>query len=203
MPLIAYPVASDASAALGLLRQGKAPRASREKEAEAAVARRVVFTTEGTGPVFETREDGLKAYAGLVEDDRPGHIFLPAAEDQFCALTCRIKPAGGRKAKPMQPVFKDGQRWPAARKPPATVWQLSLSYWKIVPAQAAAKPAPILSTDQARHLRKKARGESLTPEEVLELAHSPLTAARPQKALDFGLFDYPLPENPGIIIADE
>jgi hypothetical protein len=102
----------------------------------------------------------------------------------------------------MQPVFAEGQRWPAKRVPVASVWQLSLSYWKIMTV-AQAKAAGIPPIGQARHLRKKATGRDLTPEEIAALSQGPLTAVRPQKALDFGLFDFPLPENPAIIIADE
>lgn len=68
---------------------------------------------------------------------------------------------------------------------------------------AQAKAAGIPPIGQARHLRKKATGRDLTPEEIAALSQGPLMAARPQKALDFGLFDFPLPENPAIIIADE
>jgi hypothetical protein len=126
---------------------------------------------------------------------------MPAAGDRFCTLTCRIRdPKRGRK--PVQPVFTEGERWPRMQKASPSVWQLSLSYWKIMTV-AQAKAAGLPPAGQARHLRKRANGRDLTPEEIMALSLSPLTAARPQKALDFGLFDFPLPENPAIIIADE
>ena len=65
---------------------------------------------------------------------------------------------------------------------------------------AAARTA---AAGDPRGLRKKAKNGELTPEEMLSLMHSPLTAPRPQKALDFGLFDFIPPDNPGIVIADE
>jgi len=202
MSLIAYPIAPDAHEALTRLRAGEGLRAVREKEAELTAQARVAFVTQTVGPVYETRDEALNAYAGLVEDDRKGHLFMPADSDRFCRLTCRIRDPKRGKPQPMQPVFAEGQRWPQKREPVASVWQLSLSYWKIMTV-AQAKAAGIPPIGQARHLRKKATGRNLTPEEIAALSQGPLTAARPQKALDFGLFDFPLPENPAIIIADE
>ena len=202
MPLIAYPIAAGAHEALTRLKAGEGLRAVREKEAELAAKARVVFVTETTGPLYETRDEALDAYAGLVEDDRKGRTFMPADSDRFCLLTCRIRDHKRSKVQPVQPVFAGGQRWPQKRESVASVWQLSLSYWKIMTV-AQAKAAGIPPIGQARHLRKKAAGRELTPEEIAALSQGPLTAARPQKALDFGLFDFPLPENPAIIIADE
>ena len=202
MSLIAYPIAADAHDALARLRAGEGLRASREKEAELAAKARVAFVTQAVGPVYESRDEALDAYAGLVEDDRKGRTFMPADSDRFCLLTCRIRDPRRGKSKPMQPVFAEGHRWPARREPVASVWQLSLSYWKIMTV-AQAKAAGLPPVGQARHLRKKATGRDLTPEEIAALSQGPLTAARPQNALDFGLFDFPLPENPAIIIADE
>ena len=202
MSLITYPIAADAHDALTRLRAGEGLRAAREKEAELAAKARVVFVTQAVGPVYETREEGLEAYAGLVEDDRRGHSFTPADSDRFCLLTCRIRDRKPGKSKPVQPVFAEGHRWPKKREPVASVWQLSLSYWKIMTV-AQAKAAGMPPIGQARHIRKKATGRDLTPEEIAALSQGPLLAARPQKALDFGLFDFPLPENPAIIIADE
>ncbi len=190
MPLVHYPIASEAYEALALLKAGKASRAAREKEAENLAGQRVAFVTQSLGPVFETREQGLEAYAGLIGDDR------------VCQLVCRIKDAPRGRSRPTQATFTDGKRWPEASKPAVSVWQLSLSFWKTLPA-LSAKPVSTEVKGQPRILRKNAAGEALTPEEILALSQSPLLAARPQKALDFGLFDFPLPENPGIIIADE
>lgn len=202
MSLIAYPIAASAHDALARLKGGECVRAVREKEAVLAAKARVAFVTEIVGPIYETREDAMAAYAGLVEDDRKGHLFLPDAADRFCALSCRIRDPKRSKSKPAQPIFSDGERWPKNREPSSSAWQLSLSYWKIMTV-AQAKAAGIPPIGQARHLRKRANGRDLTPEEIIALSQSPLTAARPQKALDFGLFDFPLPENPAIIIADE
>jgi hypothetical protein len=202
MSLIAYPIAANAHDALTRLKAGEPPRAVREKEAELAARARVAFVTETVGPVYETREDALEAYAGWVEDDRKGCLFMPDAADRYCLLICRIRDPKRGKPKPMQPVFAEGERWPKKHEPSASVWQLSLSYWKVMTV-AQAKAAGIPPIGQARHLRKRANGRDLTPEEIMALSQGPLMAARPQKALDFGLFDFPLPENPAIIIADE
>ena len=206
MSLIAYPIASDAYDVLTLLKAGPKeswpPRAVREIEAEARAVARVTFVTQAVGPLFESRDEAMNAYKGLVEDDRKDQVFTPAAEDRFCTLVCRPRDSLRSKPKPIKPVFKDGERWPKAKAPVATVWQLSLSYWKIMTV-AQVKAAGLAPVGQARHLRKKANGRELTAEEIMALSQSPLLAARPQKALDFGLFDFPLPENPAIIIADE
>lgn len=198
--MTAYPVARDAHEALAQLKQSQAKRAIREKEAELAADARVAFVTQSLGPVYEDEAEALNIYTGLVEDHRPGHIFLPPVEDRFCKLTCRIKDAPVRRAKPAQPVFSEGARWPKASAPLETVWQLSISYWKILDAVPASRPGP---AGNPKDLRKRARKGHLTPDEMLSLMDSPLTSPRPQKALDFGLFDFIPPDNPGIVIADE
>jgi hypothetical protein len=47
-------------------------RAARAREAAAVAGDAVVFMVEETGPAFETREAALDAYAGRLEDERPG-----------------------------------------------------------------------------------------------------------------------------------
>ena len=184
---ISYPIALSAHDAFARLRTRDLPRAVREREAEALAGGRVAFVSEGVGPLFEREADALDAGKGL-------------GGDGACKLVCRLKDAPRKTRKPVEPVFRDGERWPKAKAPQAMVWQWSVSYWKIMAeARKAAGTAP---SKPARALRKKG-GETLTPEEVLALTETPLTAFRPQKGLDFGLFDFPLPENPGIIIADE
>lgn len=199
--LIAYPVAKDAHAALALFRQGDAAaRAVREKEAETVASKRVAFVIQSLGPVYENEGDALDAYKGLVEDNRPGHIFLPPAENRVCKLTCRIKDAPRSRAKSSQPVFAEGERWLKAPAPRESVWQLTISFWKILDGPAAQRSSGV---GDARSLRKRAKKGELTPEEMLALMNSPMIAPRPQKALDFGLFDFIPPDNPGIVIADE
>ncbi|MGA9659078.1 MAG: hypothetical protein WBQ60_08275 [Asticcacaulis sp.] len=202
MPLPAYPIAIDAHEALSLLRSGAARRAVREKEAEQAAGSRTALVTQSVGPLFDTREAALSAYAGLIEDDRPDRAFVPADSDRVCKLVCRPKEEAKRKTKHLKPEFAHGTRWPKPKTPAETVWQLSISYWKIL-TKAQAKAAGLPPVGQARHLRKKATGKDLTPAEISALSQGPLMAARPQKPLDIGLFDFPLPENPSIIIADE
>jgi len=188
MTLPAYPIARDGHDALVQLRAGTGRRAMREREAENLANVRVAFVTESIGPVYERREDAVEAYGGLVEDEA-------------CALACRLKSPLPRGSRAVAPVFCDGERWPKMARPAEPVWQLSVSYWKTL-AAAAAKPGAAPG-DQARKLRKSAKGSELTPEEVQGLADSPLVATRPQKHLDYGLFDFIPPDNPGIVIADE
>jgi len=199
--LPAYPIARDGHDALSQLRSGAAKRAVRERDAETAAGGRVAFVSEAVGPVYERREDALDAYAGLIEDDRPGRLYAPAPESLACVLTCRLKTPQARGAKTVTPVFRDGERWPKMARPAEPVWQLSVSYWKILGASAGKVSAA--TGDQARKVRKSSRGGDLTAEELQGLADTPLVPTRPQKQLDYGLFDFIPPDNPGIVIADE
>ena len=184
----AFPIANDAHEALARLRGGTAATAVREKDAETLSGARVAFVTQSIGPLYDNQDDAIAAYG--------------SALGEACKLTARIKAPLPRKGKTLEPIFSDGERWPKRSAPIATVWQLSVSYWKIITDTRAATTTEKL-TDQARHLRKKSKGGELKPEDLLALAQSPLIAARPQKALDFGLFDFIPPDNPGIVIADE
>ena len=183
----AYPVASDSHDALNQLKAGPAVRAVREREAEALAGAHVAFVSENLGPLYDSREDALAACGAV-------------AEDVACRLVCRIRAQPRGRRTRAAPVFRDGERWPRATAPLASVWQVSVSYWKVLATPRQAPGTPPLKP--ARALRRKG-GESLTTAEVLGLTETPMTAVRPQKALDFGLFDFPLPENPGIVIADE
>ncbi len=184
----AFPIATSAHDALNLLKAGTAARAAREREAEALGGGHVSFVTESVGPLYDSEADAVAACGGLI------------GEDRACRLVCRMKEASRPRCKPVEAVFRDGERWPKMNAPPAPVWQMSVSYWKVL-ATPAKRPAAAVDKP-ASALRRKG-GDKLTPEELQGLMESPMTAARPQKALDFGLFDFPLPENPGIIIADE
>ncbi len=199
--LPAYPIARDGHDALIQLRSGTVQGAQRERDAEALAGSRVAFVSETVGPVYERREDALDAYAGLVEDDRAGRLFTPAPENLVCVLACRLKAPLARGAKALTPVFRDGERWPKMARPAEPVWQLSVSYWKRL--GVAAGKSGTATSDQARKMRKSSRGGDLTPEELQGLADTPLVPMRPQKQLDYGLFDFIPPDNPGIVIADE
>ena len=188
MTLPAYPIARDGHDALIQLRAGTDRRAVREREAETLAGGRVAFVSEAIGPVYERREDAIAAYPGL-------------AEDGVSTLTCRLKTPMARGSRTVSPVFRDGERWPKMAKPAEPVWQWSLSYWKVLGAEAARNGSA--GGGQARKLRKSTRGGELTPEEVQGLANTPLVPLRPQKQLDYGLFDFIPPDNPGIVIADE
>ena len=189
--LPAYPLARDGHDALIQLRAGAARRSAREREAEILAGGRVAFVSEAVGPIYERREDALDAYAGLVEDDRPGRLFAPAPQDAVCTLTCRLKAPLPRGSRTVAPVFRDGERWPKMARPAEPVWQLSVSYWKVLGISAAR--AGSAGGDQARKLRKSARGGELTPEELQGLADTPLVPLRPQKQLDYGCLLYTSP----------
>jgi len=84
---ILYPVAASAEAALA----GPKGRAAREREALDLAGAPVRFVTEATGPAFPTREAALDAFAGKLDDARPGHAVQVAPEDRFCAIAERIE----------------------------------------------------------------------------------------------------------------
>lgn len=189
MTLPLYPVASDGHAALAQLRQGDGHRAAREKEAEKAANGRVDFVTQSIGPLYDSEDEARKAYASVLDDSR------------VCVLTCRRKSPPPAKRASVEPVLENGVRWPKVIVPVDSVWQLSISYWK--PATTARAVKGEAPKGQARRLRKTAKGQELTREQILALMDAPMTAARPQKSLDFGLFDFIPPDDPGIVIADE
>ncbi len=202
MNAILYPVAASAEEALAKPRG----RAARKREATALAGETVRFVTEPVGPAFATREAALDAYAGRLDDERAGRRFEPPPPDRWCALVERIEV--GAPTGPVEPTFREGRRWPAppARRP-ATVFRLSVSYWKVGEPTAArattAEPAAAPPDDQARAVRRRLDGARLTAAELRALAQQPLRPVRPQQALEIGLFEAPLPESPHIVIPDE
>ncbi|MFI4934521.1 MAG: hypothetical protein ACHP7N_07880 [Caulobacterales bacterium] len=193
MNAILYPVARNAEEALRKPRG----RAAREREAGELAAGAVRFVSEETGPAFPSREAALEAWAGRVDDERPGHGEALAAEDRYCALR---EVAVGAAAAPLEPSFAKGRRWPnPPRKRPATAFRLSVSYWRIETAQEQEQ----LALDQARTARRRAEAARLSAGELRALASQPLRPVRPQQPLDIGLFESPAPEAPHILIPDE
>jgi len=187
MTAVLYPVARTAEAALN------APlgRAAREREAKARAKAEVRFVTEETGPAFDSREAALAAYRGRVE---------AAGEDRFCALREVVaQPPKGRTPRPraVEPVFRDGRRWPEPPPRPRTVWRLSVSYWKPVDADEA------LRLDQARAARRDPEAERLDARTLRALTRQPLRPVKPQQPLDSGLFEWTPPEAPDRLIPDE
>ncbi|HEX3408236.1 MAG TPA: hypothetical protein VHS81_13445 [Caulobacteraceae bacterium] len=193
---ILYPVAANAEAALARP-QG---RAAREREAEVLAGAPVSFVTEPSGPAFASREAALEAFAGKLDDARPGHGVQLQPEDRYCVLAERIE---GLVPAPVEPAFTRGRRWP---KPPAraprTVFRLIVSYWRVGEAAAADPDAPA-AADQARALRRKSEAAVLNAAELRALARQPLRPVKPQQPLDVGLFEVPAPEAPHILIQDE
>lgn len=106
--------------------------------------------------------------------DEPGTSVAP--EDRFCEL---------------QPVMSRGGA------PLRTVWRLCVGYWKV------RGERDLSDLPQARQARRDSKAAEADTETLGALAEQPLRPFMPQKALDIGLFEIPLPENPGIIIADE
>lgn len=194
MTAVLYPVAASAEAALN------APlgRAARERDAEKMAEAHVVFETQAVGPAFETREAALDAYAGRVEDDRPGRTRSVDAEDRYCRLTpYQVREGRAAPARPVEPVNRDGRRWPEPKAAARTAWRLSIGFWRIAEAGSTS------DGPQARLARRKGGDPALDAESLRALTRQPLRPVRPQQALDIGLFETRLPEAPHIIIADE
>ena len=193
-----YPVAETAEAALHAARG----HAAREREAETLAHGAVAFVPEATGPGFATREAALDAYAGLLDDERPGRIASVPPERRWCALQPVAAPGKGGRTRivaPVAPIYRDGRRWPVAPPPEtrSTLWRLSVSYWKVAGGTAEAAHPP------ARKLRRDAKARELQAEAVKALSEQPMRPHQPQQALDIGLFERRLPENPSIIVPDE
>ena len=191
MTAVLYPVAKNAEAALN------APlgRAAREREAKARAKAEVRFVSEATGPAFESREAALSVWRDRLDDE--GAFVQP--EDRFCTLREVLAVSRGRRPVPVpvEPLMKDGRRWPEPKTKPKTVWRLSVSYWKLVDAAEEAAMA------QARAARKAKESSELDPEQLRALTRQPLQPTGPQRALDIGLFEAQRPEAPGEIMPDE
>lgn len=194
MTAVAYPIAASAEAALA------APlgRAERLSTAEALAGEAAVFATEAVGPAFASREAALDAYAGRLDDERPGRACTVQPEDRFCQLRelAAAPPRRGRAAKPMKPTYRDGRRWPAPPPPPQTVWRLSISYWRV-----GAAVQPVLAPSEPP--LRKTKAAATDPAALRRLAAQPLRSVKPQQPLDIGLFEYRPPEAPHIIMPDE
>lgn len=181
MTAILYPVAETADQAL------HAPKgfAVREREAVAAAGGAVEFVTEAVGPAFVSEAAALEAYADSQHAPGGWRTLRPVAD--------------GPAPKPARPVNADGRRWAEPERRPSTHWRLSVSYWRIVSADRALE-----LQGPARKLRKDpAAAEKLDARQLRALAHQPLRAAEPQRALDIGLFEVRLPEAPDRIVPDE
>lgn len=192
MSAILYPVAASAEEALARPRG----RAARQREAAALGGGPVAFVTEETGPAFASRDAALDAFAGLVDDPRPGRNVTLAPEDGWRRLVERLET--GAPSAPVDPVFAEGRRWPrpSAGEGPRTVFRLAVSYWRIGAAERA-------SAGQARAVRRKSDAAALDAAQLRALAQQPLRPVKPQQPLDIGLFEAPAPEAPHILIPDE
>jgi hypothetical protein len=192
MSAILYPVAANAEAALARPKG----RAAREREARTLAGGPVRFVTEPTGPGFASREAALDAYAGRLDDTRPGRGVQIAPEDRYCSLAERIE--GAASPEPVEPVFARGRRWPkTAALRGATVVRLMISYWRL------GDDAAEVLAEQARAMRRRAEAAALDAGQLRALARQPLRPVKPQQPLDAGLFEMPAPESPHILIPDE
>ena len=191
---VLYPIAANAEAALS----APVGRAAREHDAGVQAGAAVTYQVEETGPAFASREAALDAFAGRIEDDRPGRAGI-AAEDRFLALRQIVTRQGGRipVVTTVKPNFDKGRRWPdqPAALDIATVWRISVAYWRIV--GEAAEPG------QARQVRRSDQGAVVGRDVLAALSQQPLRPIKLQQPLDIGLFETALPESPGRFIADE
>ena len=186
MTAVLYPVAANAEAALSR----PIGRAARASDAQVLAGAAVDFVQELAGPGFPTREAALDAFAGRLEDERPGR-HSAEAEDRYCALREMLaEPArNGPGSVPFKPVYRDGRRWPAPRLAPATVWRLTIGYWRVRVGEQPDIPV--------------ARDDAPAAAELRARLERPLRARKVQKALDIGLFEVSPPEAPHILMPDE
>ena len=173
---ILYPIASGAEAALAAPKG----RAAREREAERVAAEPVAFVREFTGPTFKAEEEARAHWAGRLDDERAGQRVSVPPEDRFCEL----KPIIQRSRMPFASAH--------------TVWRLSVAYWRIGGAPAAA-----VETPQARKARRQKEGPAPDGDTLEALTNQPLRPIKPQQPLDIGLFEVRLPEAPHIVVPDE
>lgn len=192
---ILFPVAETPEQALF------APRghAVRAREAGALAGGAVAFEARLTGPAYRTLDAALDAYAGRVEDERPGRLFSPPVEARWCELKA-VAPDGERPPPPAAPTLRDGRRWPAPPQPPAPLlWRLSVRFWRIGGAEEALPELP-----PARRLRREGGDwTTLDARALRSLAAQPLRPFRPQQPLDEGLFEVHPPDAPDLLIPDE
>jgi hypothetical protein len=174
---IQYPIAADALSALS------APlgRAARQTDAARLAGQAVAFVREFAGPSYKTEDLALDAHAGRLDDPRPGARASVAPPDRFCDL----RPVVQRSRIPFAPA--------------QTVWRLSVGYWRIGQPQAATGEG----LPQARQSRRERKGEAPDGDTLDVLAQQPLRPIMPQKALDFGLFEIAMPEDPSRMMPDE
>ncbi len=206
MTAVLYPVARSATQALDALRTGQ-PRAARTREA-LDVARMILahaevrFVTEDVGPGYDTYAQALAAWSQWVDDPKGGSRLEP--QDRFASLRQVIAPeVRPHVRESARATFKDNRRWTLPQDPaPASVWRLSLSYWKILDPSEAGLPAPPPGV-QARTLRRSRKAVDVPAETVKALTQQPMSAFKPQKALDIGLFEFRPPDQPHLIIPDE
>ena len=192
MSAIRYPVAATAEAALS------APigRAARASQAGALAGAGVEFASEAVGAAFASREAALDAYAGRLDDERPGHAAAIQPEDRYCALV-ELAAEPRRTPPALKPVYRAGRRWPKPAAAPATVWRLIVRYWRVTSAQPLlelAEPSPPPARKSLQSLDAKALRERLS---------EPLRPVKPQQPLDIGLFEVRPPEAPHIVMPDE
>ena len=195
MSAVRYPIAANAAAALN------APlgRAARASDAAVLAGGAVEFVSETAGPSFASREAALDAFRGRIDDERPGRTATVQPEDRFCELRELAEQAPRRpgKSHPPAPIYRDGQRWAPPPPRPATIWRLSVSYWKL-----ATGAAPILETPEVVAARKRAALPH-DPQALRDRLGQPLRPVKPQQPLDVGLFEFRPPDAPHIIMPDE
>jgi hypothetical protein len=192
MSAIRYPVAATAEAALS------APigRAARASQAATLAGADVEFASEAVGAAFPSREAALDAYAGRLDDERPGRLASIQTEDRFCALV-ELAAEPRRAPAAQKPIYRGGRRWPKPAPATTTVWRLIVRFWRVTGAQPLfelAEPGPQPARKALQSLDAKALRERLG---------EPLRPVKPQQPLDIGLFEVHPPDAPHIVMPDD
>ena len=200
MTAVRYPIAANAEAALS----GPQGRAARESEAGLLAGADVQFATEAVGPAFPSRDAGLDAYGGRIDDERPGRGVLVQPEDRYCELRelAAARPPRPGKVRPTRPVYRNGRRWPPPAPPPETIWRLSVSYWRIQ-AKASESLAAAGEVDRPSMRAASTDRGAMDAQALQARLSEPLRPVKPQQPLDIGLFEVRPPEAPHILMPDE
>lgn len=189
---VKYPVARSA---VEILNVGviPPPRSYRESDAVKASNARVAFVSEYIGAEYRSEDEALDRYKGLVEDLRPGSRHVPDIEDRIYSLVCRFRRPPGRPRKQRRP---DG-----AKSALESYWTLSVSYWKIIDGKRPPSQATMDAFSDKR-ARRRHQGK-FSSEDLAAIANTPLRPTAAQQPLDFGLFEFEDPLNPGTYLPDE
>lgn len=151
---------------------------AQEKLGEAAVFISIIIPID-----YETEQAAYQAYEQVPND----------LKHAIQIIACLADPALGRL--PASKMRTEGEkRWGSHEADLKVVWRARLSFWTLEKNHATAPKRPN---------RGKKQAQNFTKDDLKQFTNAPLRPEKPQKSLDYGLFDFIPPDDPTIIIADE